>query len=156
MFHVILVNPEIPPNTGNAIRLCANTGSHLHIIRPFSFSLDDRRLKRAGLDYHEWQEIKIHNTLQEAIDKINVNYDRCFVMTTKGNKFLSNIHLYKNDVFIFGNETKGLSTHYMNLFPETNKIRLPMLKTQRSLNLSNAIAITIYEAWRQNNYINGI
>lgn len=157
MFHIILVNPEIPSNTGNAIRLCANTGSKLHIIRPFSFQLDDRRLKRAGLDYHEWQDIKIHNNLLDSINYISIPYDRCFVISTKGRNFLSKIHFYPGDAFIFGNETKGLSKENMQLFDlEKNILRIPMIINQRSLNLSNAISITVYEAWRQNDYLNGV
>ncbi|AFZ83244.1 TrmH family, group 2 RNA methyltransferase [Candidatus Kinetoplastibacterium blastocrithidii TCC012E] len=152
MFNVILVCPEIPSNTGNAIRLCANTGSFLHIVKPMSFDLDDAKLKRAGLDYHEWQPICTHDSLIEAIDFIGTPINRCFVLTTKSSNIFSEIKFFPGDVFIFGRETSGLSDENMNIFAEYQRLCLPMLANQRSLNLSNAIAVTVYEAWRQNNF----
>lgn len=152
MFNVILVCPEIPSNTGNAIRLCANTGSFLHIVKPMSFDLDNAKLRRAGLDYHEWQPIRTHDSLIDAIDFIGTPLNRCFVLTTKSSNIFSQVSFYPRDVFIFGRETAGLSDENMKLFPEHQKLRLPMLANQRSLNLSNAIAVTVYEAWRQNNF----
>ncbi|AGF48615.1 TrmH family, group 2 RNA methyltransferase [Candidatus Kinetoplastibacterium oncopeltii TCC290E] len=152
MFNVILVCPEIPSNTGNAIRLCANTGSFLHIVKPMSFDLDNNKLKRAGLDYHEWQPIRTHDNLINAIDFIGAPINRCFAITTKSSNIFSKVKFYPGDIFIFGNETSGLSKENMDLFAEYQKLCLPMLAGQRSLNLSNAIAVTVYEAWRQNNF----
>lgn len=156
MFHVILVCPEIPPNTGNAIRLCANTGAHLHLVRPMAFELDDTRLRRAGLDYHEWQPVRVHDSLPEALDAIGSPPERCFAMTTKAGRSVAQAALNPGDVFVFGRETAGLSEEQLALFEPLQRLRLPMLAQQRSLNLSNAVAVTVYEAWRQNGYAGAV
>lgn len=156
MFHVILVQPEIPPNTGNVIRLCANTGAQLHLVRPLGFEIDDKRLKRAGLDYHEWQPVQVHDTLEQALVATGAAPDRCFAMTTKGSRLAVDIALKAGDVFVFGRETAGLTSEQVALFTAEQRIRLPMLPEQRSLNLSNAVAVVIFEAWRQQGYAGGV
>jgi tRNA (cytidine/uridine-2'-O-)-methyltransferase len=156
MFHIILVSPEIPPNTGNVIRLSANTGAQLHLVRPLGFELDDRRLRRAGLDYHEWASVKVHDSLQEAITATGSPFERAFALTTKGSTPMAQMHFEPGDVFVFGCETAGLSPEQMALFPNTQRIRLPMRPGQRSLNLSNSVAVTVYEAWRQQGFEGGI
>lgn len=152
MFDVILVQPEIPPNTGNVIRLCANTGARLHLVRPLGFEIDDTRLKRAGLDYHEWQPVKVHDSLPLAIEATGAPPERVFAMTTKATQLVSAISLREGDVFVFGRETAGLSAAQMALFEPAQRVRLPMLVGQRSLNLSNAVAVVVFEAWRQQGY----
>jgi tRNA (cytidine/uridine-2'-O-)-methyltransferase len=152
MFHIVLVAPEIPPNTGNVIRLAANTGAHLHLVRPLGFELDDRKLKRAGLDYHEWADMRVHDTLEEAFACIGGDVARRFAITTRGARHLDAVAFQAGDVFVFGRETAGLSAEQMDMFPEGQRIRLPMMPRQRSLNLSNAVAVTVYEAWRQVGY----
>ncbi|QIM48651.1 tRNA (cytidine(34)-2'-O)-methyltransferase [Pusillimonas sp. DMV24BSW_D] len=156
MFHIVLVSPEIPPNTGNVIRLAANTGAHLHLVRPLGFELDDKRLKRAGLDYHEWANVQVHDSLPEALATIGVSQARCFAMTTKGRALMGRFEFHEGDVFVFGCETAGLSADQLALFPQEQWFRLPMRQGQRSLNLSNAVAVTVYEAWRQTGYLGGI
>lgn len=152
MFDVILVQPEIPPNTGNVIRLCANTGARLHLVRPLGFEIDDTKLKRAGLDYHEWQPVKVHDSLQQALASIGAPIERVFAITTKATQLVSAVALREGDVFVFGRETAGLSAEQMGLFSPAQRVRLPMLPGQRSLNLSNAVAIVVFEAWRQQGY----
>jgi tRNA (cytidine/uridine-2'-O-)-methyltransferase len=152
MFDVILVQPEIPPNTGNVIRLCANTGARLHLVRPLGFEIDDTRLKRAGLDYHEWQPVKVHDSLPLAIKATGAPPERVFAMTTKATQLVSEVSLREGDVFVFGRETAGLSAEQMALFESAQRVRLPMLVGQRSLNLSNAVAVVVFEAWRQQGY----
>lgn len=156
MFHVILVEPEIPPNTGNVIRLCANTGSQLHLVKPLGFELDDRRLRRAGLDYHEWQPVLTHDSLEQALQATGAAPQRCFCMTTRGSRLVAGLQFQPGDVFVFGRETAGLSAEQREMFDPAQRIRLPMMTGQRSLNLSNAVAVVLYEAWRQNDYINGV
>lgn len=155
MFHVVLVCPEIPPNTGNVIRLCANTGSQLHLVRPLGFDLDDTRLRRAGLDYHEWQPVQVHDTLVQALAATGAQPDHCYAMTTRATHNVSEVAFVPGDVFVFGRETAGLSAEHMAMFVSSQQIRLPMCEGQRSLNLSNAVAITVFEAWRQNGYAGG-
>ncbi|CAM4322560.1 tRNA (cytidine(34)-2'-O)-methyltransferase [Bordetella muralis] len=155
MFHVVLVCPEIPPNTGNVIRLCANTGAQLHLVRPLGFELDDTRLRRAGLDYHEWQPVQVHDTLAQALAATGAQPDHCYAMTTRATHNVSEVAFVPGDVFVFGRETAGLSAEHMAMFASSQQIRLPMREGQRSLNLSNAVAITVYEAWRQNGYAGG-
>jgi len=155
MFHVVLVSPEIPPNTGNVIRLCANTGSQLHLVRPLGFELDDARLKRAGLDYHEWQPVRVHDTLEEALAQTGAPAARVFAMTTRAQRHVGALAFQPGDVFVFGRETAGLSEAQHALFAAEQRLRLPMQPGQRSLNLSNAVAVTIFEAWRQNGYAGG-
>lgn len=155
MFDVILVQPEIPPNTGNAIRLCANTGARLHLVRPLGFEIDDKRLRRAGLDYHEWQPVRVHDSLQDAIIATGAPPERVFAMTTKALQRIGEVSLHEGDVFVFGRETAGLSADQLALFGPAQRLRLPMRPGQRSLNLSNAVAVVVFEAWRQAGYAGG-
>lgn len=152
MFHIVLVSPEIPPNTGNVIRLAANTGASLHLVRPLGFELDDKRLRRAGLDYHEWANMQVHDSLGVALAVIGSPAQRCFAMTTKGRQHFGQMQFQPGDVFVFGRETAGLSDAERALFEPSQWLRLPMRPGQRSLNLSNAVAVTVYEAWRQAGY----
>lgn len=152
MFHIVLVSPEIPPNTGNAIRLAANTGVTLHLVRPLGFELDDVRLKRAGLDYHEWATMQVHVSLEDALMATGVPTDRCFAMSSKAVTSFAQFAFQAGDVFVFGRETAGLTDAQLALFNEHNRLRLPMRPGQRSLNLSNAVAVTVFEAWRQCGY----
>lgn len=152
MFHIILVHPEIPPNTGNAIRLSANTGAQLHLVRPLGFELDDARLRRAGLDYHEWVNLQVHDDLPAALRATGADPSRCFALTTSGARRSDQAVFMPGDVFVFGRETAGLSDADLALFGDGQRIRLPMRPGQRSLNLSNAVAVTIFEAWRQQGF----
>lgn len=152
MFHVILVSPEIPPNTGNVIRLAANTGAALHLVRPLGFALDDSKLKRAGLDYHEWASIRVHDSLEQALQATGAPMERCFALTSKAGRSFADVSYQAGDVFVFGRETAGLADAQMALFAGQNRLRLPMRPGQRSLNLSNAVAVTVFEAWRQCGY----
>lgn len=152
MFHVVLVSPEIPPNTGNAIRLCANTGSQLHLVKPLGFELDDARLRRAGLDYHEWQPMQVHDTLDAALAVTGAAADRIFALTTRATRSVADVAFAPGDVFVFGRETAGLSDADHERFAPDQRLRLPMRAGQRSLNLSNAVAVMVFEAWRQNGY----
>ncbi len=154
MFSIALFEPEIPPNTGNIIRLCANTGTQLHLIEPLGFSLDDKQLIRAGLDYHEYASIKTYANF-DAFNAQHKNH-RIFAVTTKGGTSYQSVDYEKGDIFLFGPETRGLPESIRNQFDETKKIRIPMMKNSRSLNLSNAAAILLYEAWRQNEFKGGI
>jgi len=156
MFHIVLVSPEIPPNTGNVIRLAANTGAALHLVRPLGFELDDKKLKRAGLDYHEWADMQVHDSLREALDSTGSPAQRQFAMTTKGSRLIGEVAFQPGDVFVFGRETAGLSERQMELFGDGQRIRLPMQPRQRSLNLSNSVAVTVFEAWRQCRYEGGV
>ncbi|MDQ8034007.1 tRNA (uridine(34)/cytosine(34)/5-carboxymethylaminomethyluridine(34)-2'-O)-methyltransferase TrmL [Bordetella genomosp. 1] len=156
MFHVVLVCPEIPPNTGNAIRLCANTGAQLHLVRPLGFELDDTRLKRAGLDYHEWQPMQVHDTLEAALAATGAAPERIFALTTQGARGIVGLAFAPGDVFVFGRETAGLSDEHLAHFGPGQRLRLPMLPGQRSLNLSNAVAVTVFEAWRQQGYAGSV
>lgn len=155
MFNVILVEPEIPPNTGNVIRLCANAGAQLHLVRPLGFELDDRRMRRAGLDYHEWQPLQLHDSLAEALSAIGKPPTRCFALTTKASRLIAEVSFKPGDVLVFGRETAGLSEQQRELFAPAQRIRLPMHAGQRSLNLSNAVSVVLYEAWRQQGYAGG-
>ena len=156
MFHIVLVSPEIPPNTGNVIRLAANTGATLHLVRPLGFELEDKKLKRAGLDYHEWATVRVHDTLEKAFEDIGGDPARRFALTTKATRHVADMLFNPGDVFVFGRETAGLSAEQMGLFGPGQLLRLPMLPQQRSLNLSNAVAVTVYEAWRQNGYAGAV
>lgn len=155
MFHIVLVSPEIPPNTGNVIRLAANTGAFLHLVRPLGFELDDTKLKRAGLDYHEWARMQVHDTLDVALAATGAAAERCFAMTTRGARSFAGVALQPGDVFVFGRETAGLSDTELQRFGPAQRLRLPMRPGQRSLNLSNAVAVTVFEAWRQAGYEGG-
>lgn len=152
MFHIVLVSPEIPPNTGNIIRLAANTGANLHLVKPLGFRLEDSKLKRAGLDYHEWARVLQHDDLPTALAAIGAPKERCFALTTKGSAKLGTMSFMQGDVFVFGCETAGLKPEQVALFDPAQRIRLPMMPEQRSLNLSNAVAVTVFEAWRQVGY----
>lgn len=151
-FHVVLYEPEIPPNTGNIIRLCANTGSFLHLIEPLGFTLENKKLTRAGLDYIEWENIKIHPNLASFESLIQPK--RLFPISTKGNCHYHNIQYQEGDAFLFGPETRGLPQEVLDKFSTESIIRIPMLPTSRSLNLSNAVAIIVYEASRQVDFRN--
>jgi tRNA (cytidine/uridine-2'-O-)-methyltransferase len=153
MFHVVLYQPEIPPNTGNVIRLCANSGARLHLIRPLGFELDDRRLRRAGLDYHEYARVQVHDSLEGFMAAANPA--RVFACTTRGHRSYSEVHYQAGDALLFGPETRGLPTAVLDRLPPHQRLRIPMLPDNRSLNLSNAVAIILYEAWRQNGYAAG-
>ncbi|MGZ5049827.1 MAG: tRNA (uridine(34)/cytosine(34)/5-carboxymethylaminomethyluridine(34)-2'-O)-methyltransferase TrmL [Methylobacter sp.] len=147
MLHIVLFEPEIPANTGNIIRLCANTGTQLHLIKPLGFDLDDKKLRRAGLDYHEWVAVKVHESLADFM--ADVKPGRVFALTTKGRKMYSNVCFQAQDALLFGPETRGLPAEVLaDLGPE-HCLYLPMQAESRSLNLSNTVAIVLYEAWRQ-------
>jgi tRNA (cytidine/uridine-2'-O-)-methyltransferase len=152
MFDVVLVNPEIPPNTGNVIRLCANTGCRLHLVEPLGFSMDDKQLKRAGLDYHELVNVTVH---EDWASCARVLGPRRFALTTRGTQLFTDPAYSPGDVFVFGAETAGLSPDFLGEFPETRRIRLPMRPGNRSLNLSNAVAVMVFEAWRQSKFFGG-
>jgi tRNA (cytidine/uridine-2'-O-)-methyltransferase len=154
MFHIALFEPEIPPNTGNIIRLCANTGATLHLIEPLGFSLQDKQLKRAGLDYHEYANLQVHKNWSAF--KMAMTGRRMFAMTTKGSQNYATANFKAGDVFVFGPETRGLPEEIRNEFALEFKLRLPMLPDSRSLNLSNSAAVLLYEAWRQLGFKNGV
>lgn len=147
MFHVVLHRPEIPPNTGNIIRLCANTGARLHLIRPLGFELDDRRLRRAGLDYHEYAGIEVHDDLDAFLRAAQP--PRLYACSTRGRVLYCAPRFEAGDAFLFGCETCGLPAEILAGVPEERRLRLPMRPANRSLNLSNAVAVVVYEAWRQ-------
>jgi tRNA (cytidine/uridine-2'-O-)-methyltransferase len=155
LFHVVLVEPEIPPNTGNVIRLCANTGAQLHLIEPLGFPLDDAKLRRAGLDYHEYAAMKVHAGWSAFLDSEKPEPARIFAITTHGSTTFAKISFRAGDVFVFGSETKGLRADFRDAFPTDQRIRLPMQPGNRSLNLSNAVAVVVFEAWRQNGFAGG-
>ena len=154
MFHIVLFEPEIPPNTGNIIRLCANTGAQLHLVKPLGFSLEDKQLKRAGLDYHEYANLQVHENW-EACKQALVG-KRMFALTTKGSTRHTDLSFQAGDVFVFGPETRGLPQEIRDEFLPKHRVRLPMLPDSRSLNLSNSAAILLYEAWRQIDFLNGL
>jgi len=147
MFHVILYQPEIPPNTGNIIRLCANTGCRLHLVRPLGFTLEDKQLIRAGLDYHEFASLCVHDTLPECLSEFDP--ERVFALTTKGSQAFHQVRYRAGDAFLFGPESRGLPAEVLARFGAGQRVRLPMLANSRSLNLSNTVAVTVFEAWRQ-------
>ncbi|HRX70725.1 MAG: tRNA (cytidine(34)-2'-O)-methyltransferase [Candidatus Competibacteraceae bacterium] len=147
MFEVILFEPEIPPNTGNIIRLCANTGARLHLIQPLGFRLEDRRLRRAGLDYHEWARVREYPDLAECLAALGS--PRLLAFTTRSDRAYHKMVYRPGDALLFGPETRGLPTEILESLPEEQRLRIPMLTAGRSLNLSNTVAIALYEAWRQ-------
>ncbi|MCE1159960.1 MAG: tRNA (uridine(34)/cytosine(34)/5-carboxymethylaminomethyluridine(34)-2'-O)-methyltransferase TrmL [Burkholderiales bacterium] len=155
MFNLVLVHPEIPPNTGNIIRLCANTGCQLHLIKPLGFPLDDKRMVRAGLDYHEFANLKTHESWDEFIRTTQPDATRMFALTTKGSNVLTETTFQAGDWFVLGSETAGLPDAVRDFFPAAQRIRLPMMPNNRSLNLSNTAAIMVYEAWRQCGFSGG-
>lgn len=147
MFHVVLFQPEIPPNTGNIIRLCANTGCHLHLIEPLGFELDDKRLRRAGLDYHEYATLKRHHSLTECITQVSPV--RVLAFTTKSSHSYAQMEYHEGDMLLFGPESRGLPAEVLAQIPDELRLRMPMRPECRSLNLSNAVAVVVYEGWRQ-------
>ena len=153
MFNIILYQPEIPPNTGNAIRLCANTGSQLHLIKPYAFELDEKRVRRAGLDYHEMAAVHEWESLEQCLDSIDAK--RWFAITTRGTTRFDQPLYQSGDAFVFGPETRGLPQTLIDSCPSEQRIRLPMMPGNRSLNLSNAVAVVAFEAWRQLGYKGG-
>ena len=155
MFHVVLVEPEIPPNTGNIIRLCANTGAQLHLIEPLGFPLDDAKMRRAGLDYHDYATMKVHPDWAAFLAAQSPDPARMFAMTTHGSTPFASVSFRPGDVFVFGAETRGLAPALRDCFAASQRIRLPMRPGNRSINLSNTVAVVVYEAWRQNDFAGG-
>jgi tRNA (cytidine/uridine-2'-O-)-methyltransferase len=149
MLNIVLVHPEIPPNTGNVIRLCANTGYALHLVEPLGFSMDDKQMRRAGLDYHEYAQVKRHASWADFLASQQPNPQRLFAMTTRGTRWVQQVSFQAGDWLVFGSETQGLPPDIREQLPPEQWLRLPMQAGQRSLNLSNAVAISAYEAWRQ-------
>lgn len=154
MFTVVLFEPEIPPNTGNIIRLCANTGCELHLVKPLGFPLDSSKMRRAGLDYHEFSKLIVHENFADCLAALVGQ--RIFALTTKGKTRPDSVSFRAGDVFLFGPETRGLPACILDTLPENRKIRFPMMPDNRSMNLSNTVAITVFEAWRQLGYAGGI
>jgi tRNA (cytidine/uridine-2'-O-)-methyltransferase len=152
MFHIVLVEPEIPPNTGNIIRLSANTGCSLHLFEPLGFSMDDKHMRRAGLDYHEYATLKRHASWQAFLETEQPQPERLFALTTHGTRSPYQVAFQPGDWLVFGSETKGISAEVRASFAPSQGLKLPMLAGQRSLNLSNAVAVTVFEAWRQNGF----
>lgn len=152
MFHVVLVHPEIPPNTGNVIRLCANTGARLHLIEPLGFPIDHAKMRRAGLDYHEFATLRVHADWESFVAAERPDPTRMFALTTRGAHAPAGVALRAGDWFVFGSESRGLPDALVERFAPPQRLRLPMRPHNRSLNLSNAVAVTVYEAWRQNGF----
>ena len=155
MFHVMLYEPEIPANTGNIIRLCANTGAALHLIEPLGFVLDDKRLRRAGLDYHEYARVQCYPSLAACLDawrQAEPGQPRLFGFTTKGSQPYHQVRFEPGDALLFGPETRGLPEDVREALPPEQRLRLPMQPGSRSLNLSNSVAVAVYEAWRQQDF----
>ena len=151
MFHIALFNPQIPPNTGNIIRLCSNTGSNLHLIKPLGFSMNQKSLRRAGLDYKKNVHINIHNNIDDFLK--NNSFKNIYLVTKYALKKYSEIQYQKHDCFIFGSEIDGLSEEVYEKLENSEKILIPMVPKNRSINLANAVSICLYEAWRQNNFL---
>lgn len=151
MLDIVLYQPEIPPNTGNIIRLCANSGFSLHLIEPLGFDWEEKKVRRAGLDYHEFAEVEKHPNLESYIDARSPK--RMFACTTKGKKFHSDASYELGDALIFGPETRGLPDEFIQSLPEEQRLRIPMLPNSRSMNLSNAVSVFVYETWRQMDYL---
>ncbi|MDP2818444.1 MAG: tRNA (uridine(34)/cytosine(34)/5-carboxymethylaminomethyluridine(34)-2'-O)-methyltransferase TrmL [Polaromonas sp.] len=152
MFNIVLVEPEIPPNTGNVIRLAANTGCRLHLVEPLGFSMDDKHMRRAGLDYHEYAELTRHADWAAFLTAEQPDPQRLFALTTRGTRRVHDATFAPGDWLVFGSETRGLAPELRDTFPSAQRLKLPMLEGQRSLNLSNAVAVTVFEAWRQNDF----
>jgi tRNA (cytidine/uridine-2'-O-)-methyltransferase len=156
MFRIVLVHPEIPPNTGNVIRLAANTGCELHLIEPLGFSMDDKLLRRAGLDYHEYAPVRRHASWEAFLADQQPAPERLFAFTTRGSRPLNEARLSPGDCLVFGCETAGLPPAVRDAFAPEQRVRLPMRAEQRSLNLSNAVAVAVFEGWRQNGYAGAV
>ncbi len=150
MFHIVLYQPEIPPNTGNIIRLCANTGCKLHLIKPLGFDLEEKSLRRAGLDYHEWASVSLYDSLNALLDQATPQ--RLYAMTTKGSTGYHTIAYQPDDFLLFGPETRGLPVDVLEKIPATQRLRIPQQATSRSLNLSNCVSVVVYEALRQQDF----
>ena len=155
MFHIVLVQPEIPPNTGNVIRLAANTGCTLHLVEPLGFSMEDRHMRRAGLDYHEYADVLRHKDWASFLAEAQPDPKRMFALSTKGTQRVHDCQFQHGDWLVFGSETSGLPSAIRDSFSADQCLRLPMREGQRSLNLSNAVAVTVFEAWRQNGFVVG-
>ena len=155
MFNIVLVAPEIPPNTGNVIRLAANTGARLHLVRPLAFSLEDKQLRRAGLDYHEYASVAVHDSFAALLAAEAPAAQRMFAFTTRAPRLLGDVAFRDGDWFVFGAETSGLDPALRDSFAPAQRVRLPMRPGSRSLNLSNAVAVVVFEAWRQCGYAGG-
>jgi tRNA (cytidine/uridine-2'-O-)-methyltransferase len=155
MFRIVLIEPEIPPNTGNVIRLAANTGCELHLVEPLGFSMDDKLLRRAGLDYHEFAEVRRHASWQAWIAATGPDPKRIFAFTTHGERRLPEVRFEAGDWLVFGSESHGLGAPLRESLAPEQRVRLPMRPAQRSLNLSNTVAVVVYEAWRQHAYRDG-
>lgn len=153
MFHLILYQPEIPPNTGNVIRLCANTGTSLHLVEPLGFDLEEKKLRRAGLDYREFASVSTHASLDECLDALG--QPRVFALSTRGRTRYDEPLYHKGDAFLLGPETRGLPQAVLDALPPEQTLRLPMQSGSRSLNLSNTAAVIVYEAWRQSGFVGG-
>ncbi|MEW6353720.1 MAG: tRNA (uridine(34)/cytosine(34)/5-carboxymethylaminomethyluridine(34)-2'-O)-methyltransferase TrmL [Pseudomonadota bacterium] len=154
MFHVALFEPEIPPNTGNIIRLCANTGTQLHLIKPLGFSPTDAKLRRAGLDYHDWARVRQHEDFAAFLEAVKPA--RLFACSTRGRRNYAEVSYQPGDAFLFGPETRGLPQTLLDSLPQDHILRIPMAPNNRSLNLSNAVAIVLYEAWRQQEFAGAV
>jgi RNA methyltransferase, trmH family, group 2 len=154
MFTIVLYQPEIPPNTGNIIRLCANTGADLHLVKPLGFPLDSSKMKRAGLDYHEFAKLTVHENFEDCLKALKGR--RIFALTTKGSTRPDEVSFHEGDVLLFGPETRGLPAEVLDSLPAGQKIRLPMMPDSRSMNLSNTVAVILFEAWRQNGFAGGV
>ena len=153
MFHIVLVQPEIPPNTGNVIRLAANTGCQLHLVQPLGFDLSDKQMRRAGLDYHEYAQLHVHADWPALSQTMQALGGQAYAMTTRGQARPHDTAFAKGDWLVFGSETAGLPREVREQFAPTHQLRLPMLEGQRSLNLSNAVAVVVFEAWRQHGFL---
>jgi len=156
MFNIVLVHPQIPPNTGNVIRLAANTGCALHLVEPLGFSMDDKLLQRAGLDYHEYAAVHRHPSWTRFIDTAQPDLHRLFAFTTRATRRFTEVRWVAGDWLVFGSETDGLPASIRDSLAAPQWVRLPMKPGQRSLNLSNAVAVTVFEAWRQNDHAGGV
>ena len=154
MFNIILHNPQIPPNTGNIVRLCANTGAFLHLIGPLGFDINEKSYRRAGLDYHNENILTIHKNYNECLKRLQSK--NIYAITKFGKKSYTDVKFQLGDTFLFGSETKGLPPNIINQFPEKKKLFIPMIRNSRSLNLSNAVSLVLYEAWRQEKFINSV
>jgi len=150
LFEIVLYEPEIPPNTGNIIRLCANTGSRLHLIKPIGFDMSDKKLKRASLDYSEYVNLQVHESFNQFLEKFPIT--NVFSISTRGKLMLNEARFTEKSILLFGPETRGLPQSLLDKMDKKKVLKIPMVNESRSLNLSNAVAITIYEAWRQNNF----
>jgi tRNA (cytidine/uridine-2'-O-)-methyltransferase len=156
MFQVVLVEPQIPPNTGNVIRLCANTGARLHLVQPLGFALDHARMRRAGLDYHEFAAVQVHPDFEAMLKSEQPDPQRMFALTRHAGGHFAQVRFQPGDWFVFGSETSGLRSEVRDRFAPPQQLRLPMRPGNRSLNLSNAVAVVVFEAWRQSGFSGGL